>query len=184
MTAPAAAAPGRRRYNRVRSLQDVRAVCALEGDCWLWQGHVTSGGIPYGYMDGQRAPLRRIVWLLQGGAPHAEGRIYTTTCGEPRCVNPAHVRATSRGAALAQARRSGAINELRRRQAIAATWRQRPEAKLTLELARALRSSDKSSVQLARELGLSHCTVAKVRRGESWAEIVASPWAGLGARRP
>lgn len=184
-----------RRYNRLTSLQAVQDASVAEGDCWLWRGYTTSNGIPYGYMGGQRLPVRRIVWLLQlkpaqrladllrDGVPPAGPVLYSTHCGEPMCVNPDHVRVTTRQQALARTRRTGAINNTKRRQSIAAAWRRRPDIKLTPELARAIRSSDKSALQLSRELGLNHETVSKVRRGELWAEIVASPWAGMGARR-
>lgn len=48
------------------TLENLPARCLPEGDCWIWQGHYTTSGIPAGHVNGQRMSVRRIVLVLQG----------------------------------------------------------------------------------------------------------------------
>lgn len=168
--------------HRKLQLDTLYSHCTHEGDCWLWQGYCTGAGTPYGHLHGKHIAVRRAVLLLQGHPPLTGQQIASTHCGEGLCVNPAHIRVTTRKALLNQLRRSGAINDLRRVQSIAASKRL-VAPRLTIEQARALRADPRSALQIERDTGISHTLVSKVRRGEMWREIVASPWAGLGARR-
>lgn len=89
----------------------------VEGGCWTWGGCVTGNG--YGQITRGRAgvgtvAVHRASYEHHLGPIPAEGRV-AQTCGEPRCVNPAHLELIThaegilRGAArAAEVRRPGA----------------------------------------------------------------------------
>lgn len=169
-----------RRALRLETLLDR---CMVDGDCWIWQGYYAGkSGIPAGYLHNRRVSVRRAVLELQGKPLPGPGEIAVCRHGERGCVNPAHILVISRADMLAQLRATGAINETRRVQSIAAAVRRRPGLVLDMETARALRADDRSALAIERATGINHETVSKVRRGKLWRELVASPWAGMGGR--
>ncbi len=74
-------------------LQHLWAKIDRRGDdeCWPWLGHMAQGRWPVIRWDQARpfTSVRRIMWRLTYGDPVPQ-RIWTT-CGNPRCLNPAHL---------------------------------------------------------------------------------------------
>jgi hypothetical protein len=82
-----------------RTLERLQTYCTVdrETDCWLWQGAVSSRGFPvvaWGVksLNGNRVPqpaARLAYALVYGEIPR--GRRMQRTCGNRRCIYPAHV---------------------------------------------------------------------------------------------
>lgn len=64
--------------------------------CWLWSGPINGQG--YGlFMGEQRQQLaHRWSFTAFGGVFHEKRETVDHTCGQPLCVNPAHLEAVSR----------------------------------------------------------------------------------------
>lgn len=135
--------------------------------------HITSA-------DGREVYMRR--WWLFNAYPDPMAPGSAPAPRHIRWLPSVRVHHISRADMLAQLRATGAINETRRVQSIAAAVRRRPGLVLDMETARALRADDRSALAIERATGINHETVSKVRRGKLWRELVASPWAGMGGR--
>jgi hypothetical protein len=60
-------------------------------ECWEWMGN-SRGGDQVGvfYCASRRWNARRVMWVFQHGLP-PRGRFVGVTCGNVRCLNPAHL---------------------------------------------------------------------------------------------
>ena len=60
-----------------------------KAECWVWTGQTRRG---YGrfMIDGKAYAAHRVAWVIEhGGEPDSE--VLDHTCGNPPCVNPAHL---------------------------------------------------------------------------------------------
>jgi hypothetical protein len=75
------------------------------GACWEWKGAVSSSGLPHrsAHRHATSVSLRRLVWMLligplSGGLhPDLTDRsceLVGSTCFNPRCLRPSHLKAT------------------------------------------------------------------------------------------
>lgn len=153
-----------------------------EGDCLRWkQGKSECGQPKYSFKIGGKQysrQLRQIVWAMEGKPPLTGNQVMTVTCGNRDCLNHEHMKVTTRAAVIAKTARRP---DVRRRVMVAATTYRRKTAKITIDQARYIRDSDRTLSTVAQELGISIAWASKVRRGEAWRELLASPFAGLGA---
>lgn len=156
----------------VQTLEHVLDRCHVDIDgCWLWRlGTMHKGGvipminISHGHPDpalaGKRMATRRAVWLLQGRKIDG-GHVVYSSCGEPLCCNPGHIKAGPRKHAVRAAVRAGRLNTPRRRAAQIANGR--ALRRLTDEQTRAVLSSDESASALARRYGVSRQLITGIR---------------------
>jgi hypothetical protein len=164
-------------------LKQIRARCTQQGECWVWPGAVTRHGAPrWNAAQGLEVRVHRQAWqCVHGAIP--PGHVLVNQCGEPRCCRPGHYarmsKAEQMGRELAAGRGAqGALLGL----AIRRSWRRRPDLKMSLERAAAMRARREQEprptlVALAQEFGVSKATVALVVSGRRWAG--PSPWKGL-----
>jgi hypothetical protein len=149
----------------------------------MWDRLCDDRGAPrYRFRDGEldsTMNLRPQVWRLAGKRQLAPDEVVTMIC-HPSCLNPAHMRAITRAELLARTNKDRAV-KAKKTAAVAETIRTR-QAKITMDDARYIRSSDKTLIALAEELGVSFQLVSKIRRGEAWPEVAGNVFAGLGAR--
>jgi len=160
------------------TLSEIKSRCVEEGDCWIWQGQIESGGSPRMW-DAKRnthASVRKVVLNLRGKEIEA-GYRPLCTCGTRGCVAPNHLRVVSLSKYARKVLLPVANTQLRKAK-IAATWRKR-HARLTYEDVCGLRMGDEPSAQAAKRLGVSVGLVNKVRAHTAWRDHTASPWAGL-----
>lgn len=65
-----------------------------DGDCWIWEGHWnTDGSARFTvWIDGQHTPklVHAVAYLMVHGHLPSTYRLRESTCGNRRCVNPAH----------------------------------------------------------------------------------------------
>ena len=147
------------------------------GECLEWQGYITNG-VPQVSHAGRMIGVRRLMLMLQG--IEIKNTMYAScSCGNPRCVKPEHIVRRTSQQHFAKMANMGAYNPAAR--IAKSTMKRRQRSRMTLEMVREIRSSDKPSQQLADELGFGRQTISRIRSGHSWKEI-ASPFAGLGAR--
>lgn len=69
----------------------IKSKCVMSGDCWLWQGCLTSTlhpGLP-GYP--KRRYIARIVWELDRGIQHDDDERVVRSCASFSCVSPSHL---------------------------------------------------------------------------------------------
>ena len=176
-------------------IDTIKEKCTIEGcGCWTWTGQVAA------QKNGKKFPqeskswtkhhnlgtrtVRRIALYLKTRKSIPVSLRVITTCGNELCVNPAHLKAVTCGEIAkiliaqgrihnAAAQAKTAINGIGYR-------------KLTMEQAREVQLSDETAKDAAQRLGVSKQIILKIRRGESYKEagMTASPWAGLGQRKP
>lgn len=68
----------------------LREHCVIIDGCWLWPGNLSNGNPSAADDCGSTVYLRRLSWETEHGED--PGILYVkTTCGQARCVNPAHL---------------------------------------------------------------------------------------------
>lgn len=153
------------------SVEMIHHNCKADADCLIWRGASTQSGIP----RLGKGSARRVVWeWVNGDIP--KGKLVSVSCENSLCLNPKHLCLTTKGEVLKNTR-SRIDVELRRSASITRFARARA-GKITMEIARAIRSSQKPGIEWARELGVSDSLVSLVRQGKSWKEP-AFIWQGL-----
>ncbi|WP_439587505.1 hypothetical protein [Hydrogenophaga sp.] len=162
-------------------LNDIKARCIEEGNCWMWQGPIGKTGYPITKLKGHQAPalVRRLVVELVGRPP-APRQPVIATCGDRRCCNPAHLELSSPSEVGKAAAKKGAFSSLTRRAKISAGVRA-SGTKLTEQQAEEIRASDKPLREISRQYGINRSGVRRIKTGETWADY-RNPFAGLGAR--
>ena len=64
-------------------------------DCWVWTAVTDSNGYGLIRVDGRMRSTHRVAWELTN-EPIPDGMFLDHRCGNPLCVNPAHLRVTTR----------------------------------------------------------------------------------------
>lgn len=124
--------------------------------CWVWKR--AAGGFGYGaiYVRGRLERAHRLSYELHVG-PIPDGLHVCHRCDNPPCVNPAHLFVGTQFDNLDDMTRKG-----------------RRWSKLTPDNVREIRAKHKTGAtvsQLAREIGVSTPTVAKVIKGTGWRHV-------------
>ena len=89
--------------------------------CWEWTGALDGKGLPSVQILALRKntlPVRRLMYLLAVG-PLAKGRLVLSTCETETCVNPEHLKSTTKASLnrlICQTRRP------RRKKVVESTW--------------------------------------------------------------
>lgn len=145
--------------------------CLDDGGCLIWQGATNGAGYPkYG-----RAAVRRMAWELAFG-PLKKSDLVTVTCGCSLCVEKTHLKKTTKGEVTSISNSRPAV-QLKRAASLAKTNRVRI-GKITMDIAREIRNSEKSGLELAAELNVSTSLISNVRKNKSWRDY-SNPFAGL-----
>lgn len=144
-------------------LMHIISRCQEDCDCQIWTG--ATNGVGHPKMQG--FSVRRVVWEGSRYALRCD-QLITTTCGHPGCLNPAHLKVTSKSevAKISNARYSVKL----KRSATSARSNRARFGKITMSIAREIRESQKLGKQLAKELGVSNSLISKVRQGKSWVD--------------
>lgn len=133
-----------------------------EDGCILWTGYIEPEVGPVIRLDGIPRSLRRIIWEHKRG-PLGYNDVIKTNCDNEACIEYRHYTKRSRGDAargkalpvahthkIAQSRRKG--------------------AKLSMELAREIRSADGSQTEKSRRYGVCQATIGAIERHEIYRE--------------
>ena len=165
------------------NLDDIKARCIEEGECWIWQGSVSPGDVPSMRLPGSVDPERKLIgvrrWIAQQQGKQIKGLYATTSCKEKLCVCPDHVIVMNRKSLQKRAGKTMTKNQNPAAVARRVSARIRSgNVKIGYEVARQIREDDKSAHEWAKELDCSVSTVFNVRSGKTWRDY-SSPFAGL-----
>lgn len=153
-------------------IDKLRHRCREEGDCLIWTGRHSVSNVP----RLGNASLRRLIYAEANG-PFQDRFLVTTTCGNALCINPEHLKTTTKSAVL---KRAYATSDLAVRRSITSTRTARANAKLSIEAAREIRASGETIKVLAARYGVHQSLISFVRRGQAWKEsAAANPFQGL-----
>lgn len=155
----------------VRTLEDLHARCEEVGECWEWQRCIAAGRVPQVGFNGRPRPARRVAWEMVHG-PVPKGKHITHSCGNYKCINPAHAKPVLPATVLAR-NRANANNTVRSAR-ISAT--KRAQMGVSAAAVAAVRADADAHVPtMAKRLGISKSMIYKLRKQHR----AASPWAGL-----
>jgi hypothetical protein len=149
----------------------IKARVREEGDCLIWQGSRSYETpvlwLPKEGPNGRSRSVRRLISEALGIKPRKNHNV-TSSCGDLRCVCPAHVRMVS--VSTISKRSIDATGYTRRPGRVATLARlNRGRAKLNWALVEEIRQSSDGSVVLAQRYRVSRSTIARVRNGSVWA---------------
>ena len=156
-------------------LKRVRPRVVQEGDCLIWTGmcayKTRVPRIAEVQPNGKRVgvSLRRVIFNATSKR-QAKSQVVTSTCGNYRCVNPAHLIATDHSGVMRIAIEHGKINHARR-SALAAAASRKAVSKLTEADVVRIRSSREPARLLAQRFGVSRSTINGIRSGRRWRSL-------------
>jgi len=145
------------------------------GDCWEWQGYF-GNKVPQVCHGGKMISVRRLfVDLLERGYP--EGGYIVTKCDNPACVYPNHLKHLTKQKFSVRIAKKAAGNPLRAAKVQA--HKRATSAKLTQEIADAIRLSNRPSREEAAKYGVDKTVICRIRAGKSWVNLSGNPFLGL-----
>lgn len=128
--------------------------------CWLWTGSKCPGG--YGQFRYQRIQwMTHRFALVLAGETLIKGLDVCHSCRNKHCVNPAHLRQDTK--------KSNAYDRIA--DGTAPIGENCGTSKLTEEQVLAIRASDKSQKQLAKEYNVAHQSISKIIQRKNWKHI-------------
>lgn len=131
-------------------------------ECWPWRGCTTKDGYGQIRIAGPKQRAHRVMFSLFN--PGVRAPLVRHNCHNPRCINPAHLRA---GTALDNAHDRMHAN---RGGDLRGTANGR--SKLTDDDVRAIRASRLTGSTLAEQYGISKAMACRIKRGAAWSHIV------------
>lgn len=140
--------------------------------CWPWKGAKGDKGYGRFKIEGRLFLTHRVAYHLKHGpippSHHYHGTVVMHTCDNPSCCNPAHLRVGRQQDNVTDMWRKGRAPEPRRGEAV-------PNAKLTVEKVRQIRTSSLSDRVLATVHGVSRFVIRNVRKGKAWPHVKCLP---------
>lgn len=164
-------------------LDYIKARCDEVGDCWIWRGGCTSGGIPNMRRPDDRrksaVSVRSIVLESKGQEKPTPKHWASNTCNDLACVCPAHSKWRTRSDKLKELGEAGKWSGIDL--TIAKAKRSQQDSPLDWDKVRDIRSRPQpvSLDALAAEFGVDKTTISKVLRHVTWIERQGNPFAGL-----
>lgn len=133
-----------------------------QNGCWLWVKGFSGGSKGrYGYLrkpDGSAVSAHRLSYqLAKGEIP--DGMCVCHRCDTPACVNPDHLF-------LGTNRENTADRHAKGRTLSGA---RHPRAKITAQIAEAIRTSTEDAATLGRRYGIDRGQAWRIKTGRSWA---------------
>lgn len=159
-------------------LSSLLDLCVPVGDCVEWQGPTLKAKTPLVYVPkgyvlpewGQyRQSARVVLWVLFHGSKPPAGSVIRPRCCNDRCVAIEHMVTMPRTAQSVEQARRREFDTPKRAAAAMRRARSR-DTKLSIEIAREIRSSSEAPKVLAPRYGVSTATITAIRRGVLWPE--------------
>lgn len=154
------------------TLDDIKARCTEDGDCWRWDGPVGTNKHP---RIASRSARQIVYRMAHGAVPR--GRVISVNCECIDCLNPEHLEATTKSKAAAKAfeKRPDIV---RARAKKTADWFRANRAKLSSEDATQIRHSSEPACVVAQRFGVCRQTVVQIKSGKFWKDY-SNPFAAL-----
>lgn len=136
--------------------------------CLIWTRAVRAGSLtPMARMGGETRPVRRAAWECLHGRKMRRGYRAMSSCGNPLCVLPGHIVTMDHAASCRALADQGRwidhyAPDTRRRILEAARRREGVMRDDEIERIRAMGAQGITHAQIARDLGRSHSTIARV----------------------
>jgi hypothetical protein len=130
--------------------------------CLLWTGAAHRLGYGQVVIRGKKFLATRLAWELAHG-PIPAGLCICHKCDVAACINVAHL--------FLGTQRDNMIDKIRKGRANMPRGTQRPDAKLTEEKVRAIRSDPRSVRAIARDYGVVHGTIVGIKSRRDWAHV-------------
>lgn len=173
-------------FEEVMSFLHERSVRDEDCGCLIWKGAFSHGVCKMrtiNLREGRTTNVRRLILSVRSSTPLKKNELATSKCGNPRCVEPEHVRRITRADLQ---KRTSMEGKWRAAHVIAARKLQgKKVARITPEVAREIRdrvNSGQTGRQVAVELGFSQSSISKVMNGQIGAKEV--PNASVFSWRP
>ena len=127
-------------------------------ECWEWNGCRFSTGYGCITSSGKNIRAHRIAWIMHNGMQIPDGLVVRHSCDNRACCNPYHL-------SLGTIQDNSDDKVSRRRQSQGETHGM---AKLTLDDAKAIASSEDSYKTLSEKYGVTKTTIWRIKTGSSW----------------
>lgn len=163
----------------MNTLDEVRAKCRIDKStgCWIWRGAGAKDGVAHIHtIDYARKTKRTMsgataVWNIAHGESPPPGCVpYRFRCGNPLCLNPAHLRlARGQTEVMRCISLSGRWKgtHLEQRRAAAHKGLAAQGMRITPEdVVRQILAAEGNNCAVAKRLGVHHSVVSRVRRSE------------------
>jgi hypothetical protein len=155
-------------------LKTIRDRCEEEGDCWIWQQCVNSGGYPQASINGKQGQMvRRHAVLLSGRTLSGYRARVADTCGNRLCCNPDHLRLRTFSQIQSDSYKSGARCTEAEYLSRVLRIQQSGKTKLSFAGAREIRQElvqGKTIEQISRERGVGVGAVSDIKHNRTWKE--------------
>lgn len=166
----------KKRQTPEQMLMYLRHRCYDDGDCQIWIGSVVTKTRVAPVVEWQRKRYyaRRLLLDLMGRK--TAGMVVYDTCGEARCMNPAHLRVGSQGDALRAAAKRGAFPSGARRSLLSSLGRS-PRARLGIRHANdvlRMRADGQTLAQIGAVYGVGWRAVSAAIK--SWRRAGVTEW--------
>jgi hypothetical protein len=171
------------------TMEEIKLRCAScePGECWDWRGtYLHDGRRPViakrmdtdnGRTNKQFYARHLVMWLTRGERPDLGlFRAIVTTCDNPCCVNPEHLKVVSRKTVVRKVAATGIYSSQSHRMKVANARRR--SAKLSEEAVKDIRDSEDPAKVAAEKHGVTAAYVYMLRRGE-FRQDYSNPFAGL-----
>lgn len=172
----------------ILTIADVRERCVIDKAtlCWIWQGALSSDGIPrihtidYGRAEKRSMSGPLAVWQIAHERAPLPGHLVYRGCQHARCLNPRHLHlASDRKTIGLHIRRLGTrkgkctatrLANLRKAQIASGSLPTPDDVVLAI---RAVPRAAATNRALAKQFNLAEQTVSRIRRGESYRHLMA-----------
>jgi len=144
----------------------VRVTPRIE-DCWEWTAGTKAGGYGRIKIQGRVRTASRLAWEIFHGEPLNE-RHALHACDNPRCCNPHHIVAGDHAQNMREAKERGLLRSAD------FSGERNPRARLTesdVVKIRQLIAKGRTNVEIARQFGVAHSMISRIRRGRSWQRV-------------
>ena len=136
-------------------------VGAISDDCILWPYGKTKRGYGLAVINGKQKHASTWMCILAHGEPVFPRNNAAHNCGNPSCVNPAHLRWATHKENMGDKRIHGTEN----------IGERNGKTSITEEDVRAIRSAAPDLSVLMEEYGLSKHGISKIRGGKRWGHV-------------
>lgn len=129
-------------------------------ECIEWQGYCTQDGYGETRIGGTKVRIHRYTWQKANG-PIPDNLVVRHKCDNPKCYNIEHLELGT-----TQENTQDRVERGR-----SATGESNGNVKLTEEIVLAIRASELSQRQIARQFGISQGVVSQVKSRKTWRHI-------------